>query len=230
MTLTLCGLIASPFYRKIMTQMLEKGIAFETEELNPFKAGDDFTANNPMRRIPLLRDTDGGDDFVLADSSAIFHYLERKHPTPSLLPSDNNEYGRALWFEEYADTEMASTIGLGIFRKIIFPQMAGKAPDIDSAIEVVRGKLVGINDYLEAELEGKEWFAGAAFSVADISVAVQYANLSFTGYVPSPKRWPNIARFMKHIGQKESFSAPHIKAVMLFSNMQKIELNPEENL
>lgn len=230
MTLTLCGLLGSPFYRKIVTQLGEKNIPFETENLNPFQAGDEFTAQNPMRRIPLLKDDDAGADFMLPDSSAIFHYIERKYPEHPLLPSDNTEYGRALWFEEYADTEMASTIGLGIFRRMIFPQMNGKEPDIDGAMEVVRGKLITIHDYIEAALEGKTWLAGDMFSVADISVAVQYGNLAFTGYAPSATRWPNLAAFMKRIGKKESFAAPHIKAMSLFAAMKQLEVDPSENL
>ncbi|WP_262695778.1 glutathione S-transferase family protein [Kordiimonas aquimaris] len=230
MTLTLCGLIGSPFYRKIMTQLAEKGLPFETENLSPFQADDAFTKQNPLRRIPLLKDTDAGEGFLLPDSSAIFHYIERKYPTPSLTPADVSEYGRALWFEEYADTEMAGTIGLGVFRKMVFPQMNGQAPDIDGAMEVIRGKLITVHDYIEEALEGKKWLAGDAFSVADISVAVQYGNLAFTGYSPSAKRWPNITAFMKRVGEKESFAKPHIKAMTLFASMQQLEIDPVENL
>ncbi|MBO6505951.1 MAG: glutathione S-transferase family protein [Kordiimonadaceae bacterium] len=230
MTLTVCGLIGSPFFRKILTQLNEKGVAYDVENVSPFGADENFTKMSPARRIPLLKDSDHGDDWVLPDSTAIFHYLEKKISEPALVPSDLADYGRALWFEEYADTEMASTIGLGIFRKIVFPQMQKKAPDIDGAMEVIRGKLIGINDYIEQSLEGREWLVGDSFSVADISVAVQYANLSFTGYVPSAERWPNISAFMRRVGERDSFAGPHVKAVGAFANMQKIEIDPAEGL
>lgn len=230
MTLTVCGLIGSPFFRKILTQLNEKGVTYDVENVSPFGADENFTKMSPARRIPLLKDSDHGDDWVLPDSTAIFHYLEKKIPEPALVPSDLADYGRALWFEEYADTEMASTIGLGIFRKIVFPQMQKKAPDIDGAMEVIRGKLIGINDYIEQSLEGREWLVGNSFSVADISVAVQYANLSFTGYVPSAERWPNISAFMRRVGEHDSFAGPHVKAVGAFANMQKIEIDQAEGL
>lgn len=230
MTLTLCGLIGSPFFRKILTQLNEKGLAYETENLSPFGADENFTAVNPLRRIPVLKDSDNGDNWVLPDSSAIFQYIERKFPETSLLPKDHADYGRALWFEEYADTEMAATIGLGVFRPIVFPQMQGEPPVFEKALEVIRGKLVKIHDYLEKELEGKNWLAGADFSIADIAVAVQYANLSFAGYVPSATRWPNLAAFMKRVGERDSFAGPHIKAVGVFASMQKIEIDPSEGL
>lgn len=230
MALTVCGLIGSPFFRKILTQLNEKGIAYDIEMLNPFTSGEEFTAISPARRIPVLKDSDNGNDWALPDSSAIFHYLEKKFPEHSLVPSDLADYGRALWLEEYADTEMASTIGLGVFRKMVFPQMQGNAPDIDGALEVIRGKLIRINDYIEASLEGRKWLVGDSFSVADLSVAVQYANLAFTGYVPAASRWPNLNAFMARVGERDSFAGPHVKAVAAFADMKKIEIDPEEGL
>jgi len=230
MTLTVCGLPGSPFFRKICTQLNEKGIAYDVENLSPFQAGEELTAINPLRRIPLLKDSDAGADFILPDSSAIFHYLEKKHPEPSLLPTDLAEYGRALWFEEYADSEMASKIGIGAFRSVVFPQLAGREPDIETALTCIREKLPAIHDYLESQLEGKDWFAGGAFGLADISVAVQYGNLSFAGYSPSPKRWPNLAAFMRRVGERDSFTTPHLQAARFFAAMKKIEIDPSEGL
>jgi glutathione S-transferase len=230
MALTVCGLPPSPFFRKICTQLNAKGIAYETEALNPFKAGEEFTVLNPLRRIPLLKDSDNGDDFVLPDSTAIFQYIERKHPETPLMPTDLGDYGRALWFEEYADTEMAMRIGLGVFRTVMFPQMAGKEPDFASALEVIREKLPPIHDYLENELGDNDWFVGNKLSLADISIGVQYGNLAFAGYTPSADRWPRLAAFMKRLGAEESFAKPHVQAATLFATMKQLEIDPAEGL
>ncbi len=230
MTLTVCGLLGSPFVRKICTQLNEKHVPYEIESLSPFQADDSFTKINPVRRIPLLKDSDEGDDFILPDSSAIFHYIERKHPEPSLLPDSNADYGRALWLEEYADSEMASKIGMGVFRSIIFPQLAGDAPDMDKAMHFIREKLPPIHEYLEGQIAGKTWFSGDAFGLADISIAVQYGNLAFTGYAPSADRWPNLRAFMARVGERESFASIHMKAARFFADMKKIEIDPKEGL
>lgn len=230
MGLTVCGLIGSPFYRKICTLLDEKNIPFETESLNPFSSGEEFTALNPLRRIPVLKDSDEGEDFHLCDSSAIAHYIERKFPANSIMPASNTNYGKALWFEEYADTEMAQKIGLGVFRPVVFPQMSGKEPDFDSAQNTIREKLPAIHDYLEKQLDGQTWLVGDRFSLADISVGVQYGNLSFTGYSPSAERWPNLAAYMQRLGSKDSFAKYHIKAAMIFSEMKKLNMDPKENL
>ena len=230
MGLTVCGMAASPFYRKICIILDEKGIPYEIETLNPFQSGKDFTAQNPVRRIPLLKDSDVGDDFILPDSSVIAQYLERKHPTPPMMPLNTADYAKALWFEEYADTEMATNIGLKIFRPCMFPQMSGKDPDFEAAKKTIRENLPPIHDYLEKQLEGKKWFAGDFFSIADISIAVQYGNLAFTGYSPDPERWPNLAGFMARVGGKESFAQSHIQAALLFATFKKIEIDTTEGL
>ncbi len=230
MSLIVYGLIGSPFFRKVCTVLNEKSVPYEIENFSPFSAGDDFTEINPARRIPFLKDTSAGEDFIIPDSSAIVHYIERKHPENSLMPTGHADYGRALWFEEYADSEMASKIGLGVFRPVVFPQLAQKAPDLEAAEKTIREKLPAIHDYIEAQLEGKEWLAGNMFSIADIAVGVQYGNLAFTGYSPSAERWPNIAAFMKRLGGKESFAAPHIKAATFMASMQTVNIDPSEGL
>lgn len=230
MALTVCGLIGSPFYRKVCTLLDEKSIQYDTEVLNPFQADETFTKVNPMRRVPLLKDSDVSPDFILPDSSAIVQYIEKKHPSNSLFPKDLAEYGRALWIEEYADTELAGAIGLKVFRPVVFPQLAGQEPDMEAALDAIRHKLPIIHDYLENELEGREWFAGDSFGIADISVAVHYGNLAFAGYIPSPTRWPNLAAFMRRVGSKESFTNLHIKAATIFANINQITIDPSEGL
>ncbi|MFC3053524.1 glutathione S-transferase family protein [Kordiimonas pumila] len=230
MSLTVYGLIASPFYRKVCTLLAAKGVPFQTEVLSPFGASEDFTLISPARRIPVLKDSDIADDFYLADSSAIVQYIERKYPELPMFPTDAADYGKAVWFEEYADSEMASKIGLGVFRPIVFPQRAGKEPDVDTALATIREKLPAIHDYIEKSLTGKKWLTGDMFSVADIAVAVQYANLSFAGYVPSATRWPNLAAFMKRVGKQESFTKFHIEAALVLSELKKVSLDKEEDL
>jgi glutathione S-transferase len=229
-TLTVCGLLGSPFFRKICTQLDEKSIDYEVENLNPFAAGDEFTGLNPVRRIPILKDSDQGDGFILPDSSAIFQYIERKHPEPSLLPADLADYGKALWLEEYSDSEMAPKIGLGVFRNVIFPQMAGKKPDMDTAMEFVRTKIPPIHDYLESQLGDNDWFVGNRFGLADISIAVQYGNLAYAGYAPSEKRWPKLRAFMARMGERDAFARLHMAGARFFATMEKIEIDPTEGL
>ena len=59
-------------------------------------------AISPLKRIPVLRDTDRPEPNTLPNSSIICDYLEHKYPKPALYPADAFERAKALWYEEYA--------------------------------------------------------------------------------------------------------------------------------
>ena len=114
MDLVLYGAALSPFVRKVEVVLREKALDFEMESINmPFP--DWYTEISPARRMPALRDRDisaEGPNGVIPDSSAICAFLERLQPEPAFYPKDPYEYGRAIWYEEYADTELASCIAV----------------------------------------------------------------------------------------------------------------------
>ena len=86
----------------------------------PFGPNPEFRKLSPLGKIPAL--TDG--DATLPDSSVICAYLERKYPERPLYPSDPYAYGRALWFEEYADSALVAVIGPKIFfQKVVNPML-----------------------------------------------------------------------------------------------------------
>lgn len=212
MSLILYGAPLSPFVRKVDVFLREKGVPFEVESVNIMPMPDWFKEISPARRIPVLRDTSIATEGVagtIPDSSAICGFLERRHPEPPLYPRDPFEAGRALWLEEWADTELAGTIGMGIFRPLMFPRFQGKEPDLDTARKTWTEKLPRPLDYLEGELEGelegKEFLAGAAFSIADISVACQLANLALVAGLPDRKRWPRVVAFAERMIARSSF-------------------------
>jgi maleylpyruvate isomerase len=55
---------------------------------------------NPMRQVPVLEVEDGGAPVNLAQSMAILHYLEERHPDPPLLPRAAIPRARALQVAE----------------------------------------------------------------------------------------------------------------------------------
>ena len=74
MSLTLYYSPTSPFARKVRIAAIELGLNNELEliALNPFEAGADYWAVNPLSKIPSLVTRDG---FVLPDSRLILDYL-----------------------------------------------------------------------------------------------------------------------------------------------------------
>ena len=64
---------------------------------------------SPTGLIPAIDDN----GYVLADSTAIVGYLERKVPEPALLPPRPGDVGRALFLDSWA--------GSALFRTVIHP-------------------------------------------------------------------------------------------------------------
>lgn len=220
MTLILYGAPLSPFVRKAEVVLREKGIPFESESVNIMPMPDWFKAISPARRIPVLRDTSIGTEGragTLPDSSAICAFLEKKQPEPSLYPSDSFAHGRAIWLEEWADSELAGAIGLGIFRPLMFPRFQGKPPDLETAKTTWHEKLPRLLDYLEEELEAAGaakpedacHLLGGGLSIADIAIGVQLAQLEMVAGLPDVHRWPRAITFAERMLARPSF-APNL--------------------
>ena len=212
MSLILYGAPLSPFVRKVDVLLREKGVDFENESVNIMPMPDWFKAISPARRIPVLRDTsiaEEGSAGTIPDSSAICAFVERKHPDPSLYPADAFELGRASWFEEWADTELAGQVGMGIFRPIMFPRFKGEESDTVTAAKTWREKLPPLFDYLEGELGDKEFLVGGGLSIADIAVACQLTNLELVAGLPDAGRWPGVVAHAQRLRERPSF-APNL--------------------
>ncbi len=208
------GSPVSPFVRKAMAFAIEKGAGFELESVNIMAMPDWFLEISPMRRIPVLRDrsiASEGVEGTIADSSAICAYIDRKHPDPSLFPTDAYALGRALMIEEYADTTLAMAGGLGIFRPIFFSLMGGKDPDLETAKATWAEKLPPIFSYLEGALGDAEFFAGDALSIADITVACVFMQVSLVAETPLDNH-PKLAAFLERMRTRPSIAEPFGKA------------------
>ena len=226
MSLILYGAPLSPFVRKVDAMLREKGVAFELESVNIMPMPDWFKEISPARRIPVLRDTEVGTEGTLGtipDSSAICAYIEKKFPSPALYPSDAYAYGRAVWLEEYCDTELAMAVGMGIFRPIQFSRFQGKEPDVETARKTYAEKLPEKLDYLEGELDGKTYLAGDALSVADLSLACTMVQLELVAGPIDAGRWPGVAALVERLSKRESF-APSIAVCRKIVKQDPVDL------
>ncbi|HEY5338021.1 MAG TPA: glutathione S-transferase family protein [Rhizomicrobium sp.] len=207
MALIIYGGSLSPFVRKVLIALAEKGVEATVENVNPFAPPPEFAAISPLKRIPVLRDTDVPEPNTLPDSSAICDYLEQKFPNPPLYPKDPFQRARALWYEEYADSLMAVTIGPGLFFERVVKKMMRQQTDEAVCQRTLHEKLPPIMDHLEKELGGKTYFVGEAFSIADLSIGTMFVNFEFAGEVIDGARWPRLAAYVKRIHERPSFKA-----------------------
>ncbi|MFP6656289.1 MAG: glutathione S-transferase family protein [Myxococcota bacterium] len=209
MDLVLYGVPLSPFVRKVEVMLREKQIDFEMEAvMMPFP--DWFLEISPAGRMPALRDRDiatEGPKGVIPDSSAICAFLERLKPEPAFYPADAFGHGRAVWYEEYADSELAACIGMGIFRPIVFSVFAKQEPDIKTARATVTERLPRFLDYLEKELAGREYLIGDEFSIADLAVASQLIQLELAVGSPPTDNHPEVTALRERVKSRPSLAA-----------------------
>lgn len=208
------GSPVSPFVRKVAATCIEKDVAFEIEAVNVFDPPQWFRDISPMKRIPVMRDrsmADEGVDGTIADSSAICAYIEKKHPHPALYPDEAFAHGRALFIEEYVDTTLAVSGGLGIFRPIFFAVNQGKEPDVAKARKTWAEDLPPIFAYLDGALGGREFFAGDALSIADISTACLMMQISLVAETPLGD-YPALAAHFERMQERASIAKPFAMA------------------
>ncbi|WP_232305266.1 glutathione S-transferase family protein [Erythrobacter dokdonensis] len=212
--LVIYGSPVSPFVRKVAGVCIAKGVPYEIEAVNVFDPPAWFRDISPMKRIPVLRDRSVAEEGVagtIADSSAICAFIEKKHPAPALYPEDPMALGEALFIEEYADTALAMAGGLGIFRPIFFAISKGEEPDLEKARNAWANQMPQIFDVLEARLAGREFFAGGALSIADITVACVLMQVSLVAETPLD-RWPALAAHFAAMQSLELIAGPYAAA------------------
>lgn len=204
----LYGSSLSPFVRKVLAYADEKGIELELKPTGkPGEPSAEFLEASPLRKMPAIRDG----SFTLADSSAIIQYLEAKFPEPELIPGDPQMRGRVIWFEEYADTILASCGAKMFYNRVVLPRFFGKSGDEDAAATAETQELPPMLDYLETVVpEPGEFLVGGRITLADIAVASQFVNLDHLRCARDASRHGRVYAYVDAILSRPSF-APWIE-------------------
>jgi glutathione S-transferase len=207
--LTIIGNTVSPYVRKVLATLNFKGIDFEIDPIVPFFGNDEFVKISPVRRIPVLIDS----ETIVNDSSVVAQYIEEKYPHPSILPATAAARARARWLEEFADTRMGDVFIWKAFgRMVIAPAFFGTTRDIDAHKILLETEVVEIMDYLESVTPADGFLCGP-FGLADISVAVMFRNMMYARWTPDAARWPKTARWLQR-----AEAAPSLKAATEWSD------------
>lgn len=194
------GVNLSAFVRKVRVALIEKGLSYEVVPVNLASPSPEFRALSPLGKIPVFQD----ETVTLPDSSVILAYLERRHPSPALVPEDPAQYGRALFYEEYGDTMVYGALIPVFLQRVFVPYVLKGTPD-QKVIADALGRTPAVLDYLEGELADREWLAGGQFSVADIAVAAPFVNWSHAGEKVDATRWPRLTAYLERVLGRPSF-------------------------
>jgi len=213
----------SPFCRKVRKILAHKGVAYRTEEYNGLRARN-AAGLSAAGKLPVL-DYDGE---RLQDSSAIFDFLEAKHPAPPLLPRDPQERALALLLEDWADESLyfievylrfevpearAKAIELlcagrpawerAIFAAVLGPRMRKKLRAQGTGKltrEQVEKSFLDHVGRVDALLGRTGWLVGSACSIADIAVGAQLAEVRRTSHLaPRIEALPRVAEWLARL-------------------------------
>lgn len=209
------GVNASPFVRKTRVVLHEKGIEYELVPVMPIGVSDEYRKISPLGKIPCYEDG----DFTLPDSSCICAYAERIEPDPPLYPSDAKEFGRALWYEEYADTKLVDTLGTVFFQRVVQGKIMKQKPD-EAAIQRALTEMVpAAFDYLEQEVGDGDGIVGGRFSIADVALGSPFVNFRHAGESVDAGRWPRLAAYVERVHARPSYKGIIEEELAAFASM-----------
>ena len=194
------GFPLSPFVRKVLVAAGEKAIEVDNVVFNPRQPPPEFRAASPFGKIPALQDG----DYRLADSTAIVTYFEALRPEPALIPAEPRARGKAIWFEEFADTIATAAGAKILFNRFVAPRLLG-IPGDEEAARKGEQELVPILSYLEREAPAEGWLAGEWFSVGDIAVASVLTSLGYVGMTPTAATHPATAAWLARVAARPAW-------------------------
>lgn len=161
----------APNPRRVRLFLAEKGIEIETVQVD-INADEhktpEFTKLNRSQRIPVLELDDGT---IITETVAICRYFEEIQPSPPLFGQTPVEKALVEMWQRRLELELFYTIAQA-FRHS-HPMMAAmENPQVPDWSKVNLDRIPALLDRFDEELEGRDFFAGDQFTIADITAVV----------------------------------------------------------
>lgn len=194
-----------PNARRVRIFLAEKGLSVPMIPVDLGKKehkSSDFTARNPLQRVPVLELDDGT---VITESVAICRYFEEQHPEPALFGT--GAVGKALveMWNRRAEFELYLAVQAA-FRHL-HPGMAGyEVPQVAEWGEVNKGRAIEAMRLFDRQLAENRFVAGPGFSIADITAFVSVDFLK-AARLSMPEDMPNLARWRDAMAARPSAAA-----------------------
>jgi glutathione S-transferase len=173
-----------PYCARVRIALAEKGIEYETVEVDLDDRPAWIYEKNPLGRVQVLEE----DTFVLAESAVIDEYLDDRYPEPPLWPADPAEraLGRMLVFR---------------FDELSRPYYALRRGEDGAA-----GRLDVALLELDAVLQGRPFLSGREFGLADIAY-VPWVLRARDRLDVDLSRFPALAEWVARLEKRPSIAA-----------------------
>jgi len=169
----------------------ELGIAVELKKVNTkdktFEGGGDYWKVNARGYVPAL-ELDNGQ--VLTEGPAIVQYLADQKPDAGLAPKNGT-------FERYRLQEWLNFLTSEVHKQFS-PLFKPNTPDDYKPI--AKQNIATRFDWLDKQLEGKDYLMGKQFTVAD---AYLFVLLNWTRPTQIDlSKWPNLGAYQKRVAAR----------------------------
>jgi glutathione S-transferase len=173
-----------PYCARVRIALAEKGVEYETVEIDLSDRPAWLYEKNPLGRVPVLEEG----AFVLSESAVINEYLEERHPEPPLWP---------------ADSEQRALARLLVFRfdELSKPYYALRREE-EGAGEAFDAALAR----LDAVLEERPFLTGPEFGLADIAY-VPWLLRARDRMGVDVGRFPAVAAWLERLEARPSIAA-----------------------
>ena len=183
----------APNPRRVRVFLAEKGIEVPLVPVDMGAMGhrDPQVADrNPLRRLPVLELDDGT---VLTESVAICRYFEEVHPEPPLFGTGAVGKARVEEWQRRMELNLLGAVAAA-FRHLHPAMKEWEVPQVPEWGEANKPKVIDFLGLLDRELTAREFVAGDAYSVADITgmIAVDFmkpARIAVPDELANVKRW-----------------------------------------
>lgn len=163
----LYDLSPSPNARRVRIFIAEKGLEIPIVPVNMMTGenqSEDYLAKNSLGKMPLLELDDGT---CIAESAAICRYLEEMNPNPPLM--GRNPLEKALvemWHRRMELEFLIPMITIFLHTGEMWKDRVTQIPQVaETGILNVKERM----EWLDRELDGKEFITGEDYTVADIA-------------------------------------------------------------
>jgi len=194
----------APNPRRVRIFLAEKAMSLPVEKIdlaNLEHKTAEFTALNPLQRVPVLVLDDGT---VITESIAICRYIEGLRPEPRL-------FGRGA-LEEALVEMWNRRVELNLYQAVsaVFRHTHPAMKDLESQIpewgEASRPRVFDFLGLLDRELKNRLFVAGDHYSIADITalVAVDFMR---PAKLIMPEELANLRRWHAQVSERSSATA-----------------------
>lgn len=195
----------APNPRRVRIFLAEKGIEVPLVPVDMGAMGHrspEVASRNPLRRLPVLELDDGT---IITESVAICRYFEETHPEPSLFGTGAVGKAKVEMWQRRMELNFLSAVA-SAFRHLHPAMKEWEVPQIAEWGEANKPKVLDFLAFLDSELANREFIAGDAFSIADITGMIGIDFMK-PARIAVPDECSNVRRWYAAVASRPSAAA-----------------------